>query len=236
MPSNFTVAVNRHSKTGEIIHSEICPNLNPMTHAECVTFISKQSRYEGRSFMVVQLGVLKMAKKQPLYVSVENLAQCGVLPYWLTDANFSLQSVQIIRHLKGDDLMKALQFVEGNPYNTDKGYCFLVAMMGALESQSVYSEFYSKVYNVLTGDLEKNYSEARSLSYELSDFARANYQGLSDAKLWEIFIYEYICQWVLEKYSGTFSNARMNISFLNIYKFSVKLKLAAETLLREYFE
>jgi len=177
-----------------------------------------------------------MAKKQPLYVSVENLAKVGILPAWVADSDFSLQSVQIIRHLKGDDLMKALQFVEGNPYNTDKGYCFLVAMMGALESQSVYSEFYSKVYNVLTGDLEKNYSEARSLSYELSDFARANYQGLSDAKLWEIFIYEYICQWVLEKYSGTFSNARMNISFLNIYKFSVKLKLAAETLLREYFE
>lgn len=177
-----------------------------------------------------------MAKKQPLYVSVEDLTKCGVLPHWLTDANFSLQSVQIIRHLKGDDLMKALQFVEGNPYNTHQGYCYLVAMMGALESQSVYSEFYSKVYNVLTGDLEKNYPEARSLSYELSDFARANYQGLSDAKLWEIFIYEYICQWVLEKYSGTFSNARMNISFLNIYKFSVKLKLAAETLLREYFE
>jgi len=165
-----------------------------------------------------------MSKKQRLYVSVENLAKAGVLPAWLADEDFGLHSVQILRHLHGDDLMKSLQFVEGNPYSTDKAYCFIVALMGALDYQKQDPNFYDKVYSVLTGDLEKNYSDARDLCYELSDFARENYN-------------EYVCQWVIEKHIGTFADQRrMNITFLNIYKSATKLCLVAEHLLREYFE
>ena len=154
-----------------------------------------------------------MSKKQRLYVSVENLAKAGVLPAWVAEADFSSQNVQILRHLKGDDLMKSLQFVEGNPYSTDKSYCFIVALMGALDYQKQYPNFYDKVYSVLTGDLEKNYSDARDLANE------------------------YVCQWVIEKHIGTFADQRrMNITFLNIYKNATKLYLVAEHLLREYFE
>jgi len=154
-----------------------------------------------------------MSKKQRLYVSVENLAKAGVLPAWVAEADFSSQNVQILRHLKGDDLMKSLQFVEGNPYSTDKAYCFIVALMGALDYQKQYPNFYDKVYSVLTGDLEKNYSDARNLANE------------------------YVCQWVIEKHIGTFADQRrMNITFLNIYKNATKLYLVAEHLLREYFE
>lgn len=179
-----------------------------------------------------------MSKKQRLYVSVENLAKAGVLPAWVAEADFSSQNVQILRHLKGDDLMKSLQFVEGNPYSTDKAYCFIVALMGALDYQKQYPNFYDKVYSVLTGDLEKNYSDARDLCYELSDFARENYMKISEKHLFEfeIFMYEYVCQWVIEKHIGTFADQRMNITFLNIYKNATKLYLVAEHLLREYFE
>ena len=177
-----------------------------------------------------------MSKKQRLYVNVENLAKAGVLPAWLADEDFGLHSVQILRHLHGDDLMKSLQFVEGNPYSTDKAYCFIVASMGALDYQKQYPNFYDKVYSVLTGDLEKNYSDARDLCYELSDFARENYMKISEKHLLEIFMYEYVCQWVIERYNGTFANQRMNITFLNIYKNATKLYLVAEHLLREYFE
>lgn len=176
-----------------------------------------------------------MSKKQRLYVSVENLAKAGVLPAWLADEDFGLHS-QILRHLHGDDLMKSLQFVEGNPYSTDKAYCFIVALMGSLDYQKQYPNFYDKVYSVLTGDLEKNYSDARNLCYELSDFARENYMKISEKHLLEIFMYEYVCQWVIERYNGTFASQRMNITFLNIYKNATKLYLVAEHLLREYFE
>ena len=204
-----------------------------------------------------------MSKKTRIFVSVENLCKAKVLPLWLENEAFFLHSVQILPHLHGADLMNSLQFAEGNPYSTDSAYCFLVALMGALEDSAAYPQFYKQVYELLTGNLEQNYHQARNLCYDLSDFAKGNYQTIAEAKLFEIFLYEYICQWMMDKNHATYGvhdgrsrqlqtdwlainrlvdknhatyHARLNISFANIYKFSLKLYLVGEHLLREYFE
>jgi hypothetical protein len=53
---SYKVAVVRHHpKTGQIFSQEVLTYLKPMTHQEAVTFISKQSNYIGRSFMVVEV-------------------------------------------------------------------------------------------------------------------------------------------------------------------------------------
>ena len=52
----YTVATTRHNpKTGQILSQELIPSLKPMTHREAVTFISKQSNYPNRGFILVEL-------------------------------------------------------------------------------------------------------------------------------------------------------------------------------------